>query len=130
MKDKIIKKYYKLLIGLLGGYFILTLFLAYKKIWAFEKHIFIYLAISFMYYMIVKNILAKRTYKLLAEIDVNIKNEIEEREKLRKEKINLLTGKKYKSEKVKRKWYYNNLIMVPIYLLVILALFYFLYKRG
>jgi len=66
----------------------------------------------------------------LAEIDVNVKNEIEEREKLRKEKINLLTGKKYKSEKVKRKWYYNNLIMVPIYLLVILALFYFLYKRG
>lgn len=132
MKKQIIKRYYLVLVGSMLAYLIGTLVLAYVGIWKFEENIFLYLAVTFLYYLVVKNFLAKETYKKLAELDPNIKKELQEREKLRKDKLALLRNKKETDEQEKRpkKWYYNNLIMVPLYLLLLAGALYWLFQKG
>lgn len=129
MKEKIIKRYYGLLIGALGLYLALSIFLFYRGVLSFEKHILPYILITFLYYLLVKNLLAQWTYRKLSHIDEKVKAEIEKRKAAQKEKLALLLGGKKREGKPK-KWYYRNIIMIPLYLLLLIGLLFWLRQKG
>lgn len=68
-KDEIIKKYYNSLILSLVAYVLLTIIINYIGLINLKDHILIYLGVTFLYYLIVKNIIQNYFLKKIYEVD-------------------------------------------------------------
>ncbi|WP_202711494.1 hypothetical protein [Sporosalibacterium faouarense] len=107
-KKKIVRGYYFTLVSFIILYFLGVLALNLTGVFIVTNNILLFLVVTFVYYLVVKNGLAGLTRKKLHEIDPEIKDG--------KTKFNEFKGKMPTSDV---KWYKNGFL---IYIIIIIAI--------
>ncbi|MTI68903.1 MAG: hypothetical protein FH751_01440 [Firmicutes bacterium] len=117
-KEKFIKKYYMLLTLVLLIYFLGAIGLNLVGVISLKNSLITFLLITFIYYLIVKNLLSKYYKNKIYELDPDLKQKADSKSKAKKEQLKQMAPKM----KFKSKWYKNStfIYIVILFLIVIL----------
>lgn len=116
-KDKIIKRYYKVLIGVILLYLVVSMILQYLNIInIFDNKIF-YLFFTLLYYLIVKNLLSNYFKGKIYDIDPDIKKREYDKNQQKKDKL-ISIGKVIQGSKLyKSKTFIYVIVLIIIFLI-------------
>ncbi|KGG79463.1 hypothetical protein Y919_11910 [Caloranaerobacter azorensis H53214] len=112
-KKKIIRQYYFILVAVLIAYFLVFLALKYFNIFNIGENKLLFIFITFVYYIIVKNALSNYFKKKIFEIDPELKQKENDKVKQVKQVF-------FNSE---TKWYKNVNLIYILGMIVIILLF-------